>query len=865
MTAERGTRSRRRVLALASLLVAVLVAVIFVMRIAADGSAESSTSTDGDDPSAAHAAAEAKSTTGPSDAGRGTRAPTRRGRDVAARTDADGRVIGGRRDAATSTADAADATARERDGAGRSDAAGAAGAKTRSARGGGVARGSKVGDDPPTILSVRVKAAESESFLADADVGVFADDGASRRCRADYLGRATFSVPPGESMRVEAKSPGRVRKRMIVTTKRDAETAVVLSLDRGVVVQGRVVDAKGAVGAATVAAYALDAWLKSVPYDADPTPIETTTTDRKGAYRLDCIPRGTACALVVESDGHASAVDAISPQPDPDDVVRDDVRLKRALAVEGVVLDAAGKPVADAWVYAFDGAATFDAYAAVDTLSADDKLELGLLARLVEARMYASARPPRAASDADGRFRVLVPDDLKKVRMFAMHRTAGRSGVSRPFVPGTGLVELALRGRVRADFDVRTSTGKPSRGASIVPALPWETWSVAEGAPGIYGFAEMDDGPSLMDVTGVNDAPGTYVGRRIDVDRLTWLVKLRAGVAWGGVVRDDRGAPVPDAVVTAGDRSTTTDAFGLFHVDGVEPSLTAVDVKATGYSDTTYAAQTADRRTRADIVMRRAATLRLRLTLPAGAPTPTWRRVWRGRGASADGAPVDELSWKDGVFEFADWNAVDDGLALYAPGYAEFVLDVAAKPGATLDLGAVALVPARRFRASVVDDEGHPVSGAQLLLEVVGDEWWTSIVPARVVDADVRGGIEIALAAPTQKIHVVASAPGYASTPQTIDPSSASFTQPARIVIGRDRMFRGRATGLGRADCVAVLLGEQRDVYARATVDVNGRFEAEVPRTPHWIDIQPTDGGAVLRESLVPADFADGTVFEFAK
>ena len=469
MTAERGPRSRRKVLALVALLAAVLLvgSTALVWPTSADpDAADDGTYAESDGSPDADAVAPNPRATGTS----ASRPNSRRARDVVDRAEADGVAIGGVGDLATAVDGAAAAAARDA-AAKRADfatAPDAASPKT-SEDGGGGRRGAVTAADA-VVLVVQLKAAESDAPVTNADVQVVAADGLTRSVRPDFQGRASFMVPAGEMASIDAKAPGRVRGRLKVTTKRAGETAVVLALERGVVVQGRVTDDRRAVAGATVTAYALAPWLEAPPYDADPTPIETTTSDRRGAYRLDCIPRGVACALVVEAEKHAASKEDVEPQPDPDYVVRRDVTLARGDLVEGIVWSAETKPVEGAWAYAFNEQerSNDDARWRSLKLSDDDKCELSLLSSIRVAREGRRLRAPRARTGADGKFRLWAPRSWAKTRLIAMHPLAGRSIPSPAIAAGGAQLGLTLRGRVRAEFDVRS----PDDEGSVTAVLP---------------------------------------------------------------------------------------------------------------------------------------------------------------------------------------------------------------------------------------------------------------------------------------------------------------------------------------------------------------------------------------------------------
>jgi hypothetical protein len=213
------------------------------------------------------------------------------------------------------------------------------------------------------------------------------------------------------------------------------------------------------------------------------------------------------------------------------------------------------------------------------------------------------------------------------------------------------------------------------------------------------------------------------------------------------------------------------------------------------------------------------------------------------------------------------------------------VLAAVVKPGESLDLGDVNLVRASHVHGVVVAENDSPVSGVEVLVQVVGTAPWRAMLPERSVDTNAGGEFDVEVAAPAEPCEIVVSAPDRPTTPQRFEPRSDA---PLRVVIGRDRTFRGRAADLGKGRWLARMLGARDEVYAVAPVVDDGAFEAIVPLPPRAVEFvdsrlfvdthlfvdshQFVDslrwrerGGKPVRRTTVRADWSEGAVFEVPK
>lgn len=743
----------------------------------------------------------------------------------------------------------------------------AAGAAARTQRSRGpVARGSMT-DDAVGELVVTVTAAETGRPFANADVRVTPSGAPEQARRTSRDGELHFTVPAGTAYTLDVKAPGRVRVKRCDATQMRGTARVAVALERGVVIHGFVSDEKHRLRGAAVRAVALDALRRSVPYGPEPPSIEETISRRDGSYMLDCIPRGVTCALASDAQEHAADSAVIEAQPDPDYDVRQDFILDEGNVVAGVVTGADAKPVAGAMVYAVDADEIELLTRKPPAGAFRDWPELALLITLRGAATgdYDSWAPwiNRAASSRDGAFRVVVPSTFDDVLLMALDAKGGRSAPTSKSQPVKTSVTLSLRGRTRAEFAVLTSKGQRAEGMVVTPFFPWERWTAPTRGPGLYGLADVDDGPIMLDVAGPAGAPGTYFGRRVDAESVRWFVTLEDGVTWRGTVADDRNSGVAGATVSMGPRSAVSSEDGTFEISGVHPDEGELTAVAPDHPSVTVAV---DRRSRKPLVVKlpRAASVRIRCVLPFGAEAPGWYRVSHGGSPSASSPPdprEDRYAWGNGVVEIGDLSSRDQHCLVFVPGYEAVVRPIAPLPGITIDLGTVELIPQAVLLGVVVDEQGKPVQNARVEARPSGSEGWIGAMPGRGADTDTDGRFELRVAVPGRTIELLVSAPDFVTTPQVVDPAVA---ERHTVVLGRGRQFMGRWLASNGRDARAILLGPRDVEYGRVAVEPNGTFVAEPPVLPARVRIEALRGARpkVFASVDVPRDLADGVIFE---
>lgn len=183
-------------------------------------------------------------------------------------------------------------------------------------------------------------------------------------------------------------------------------------------------------------------------------------------------------------------------------------------------------------------------------------------------------------------------------------------------------------------------------------------------------------------------------------------VTLGGSAVLAGRVQDDRGAPVAGAEVTVGayewERSVRADDEGRFRFEGLSASGKSLNVAAACHLEASIPVEAPQRDV--TIVLQRACAVTMRVLPPAGsAPLADGSRIEARTSTSRSvGASL------EGHVRVTGLNAGPQRLRIVLRPYREIVRDIVATPGATVDLGEVALEirPSRSGR--VVRPDGSP-------------------------------------------------------------------------------------------------------------------------------------------------------------
>jgi protocatechuate 3,4-dioxygenase beta subunit len=372
-----------------------------------------------------------------------------------------------------------------------------------------------------------------------------------------------------------------------------------------------------------VAGVAVQATLLPDAPHGGPAPDARAVTDGEGAYRIELPGAGRLVRLEV-----APGPDTTRTTLRPDRSVAEgehvvlDVEVTRGVALAGTVLDADGRPVADAEVRAWTGAlhalgalgarhdAAPDRVVRTDAAGAFEVVAVG-------PRFVLSASAPGAVP-AD-RLHGEIPVG-RRAPGLALHVSPARTLRAR--VLGAGdrpLARAALRAEVpRGDAGDRLTDIEGVYRAPPAAALA-ET-----DADGLAVLPGLPSATCAVEVRHDEHAPWTGEHALGDPDL---LVRLDPGASLSGMVVDTAGAPLAsarvqlasaDLALDRNERRATTDEEGRFAFHGLLPDERALlSVVATGHA------------------------VRVMQSIPLAADTPRQVRVILGPGFAIEGRVVD--------------------------------------------------------------------------------------------------------------------------------------------------------------------------------------------------------------------------------
>ncbi len=414
--------------------------------------------------------------------------------------------------------------------------------------------------------------------------------------------------------------------------------------------------------------------------------------------------------------------------------------LGRPGRIEGIVVDAAGQPVADAAVYAgADGvyAPGSDAMRAqVFDVGLKASGSLGVTTTVPDIPTFASTGSLAGAAARTGPFGRFVIDGLTagKYRL-----SAEKGGFAR-----SGEIAVTLRsGEVKKGVRLRLRKGWRLTGRILD----------GNGRPVERARIEMDDGTlTRTDDRGVFDGgmhrgPVTAVVRATGLapKRVTWNmsggdrdVALTLEPAEGrveGRVLDGNGQPIEDAMVTVrlldGLTPTTlvwTDDRGLFNAADLPDGAAEILVQHPEYAPMERPVASAQRRVPLDVSLHPGWTVAVAVAM-AGSRDPI------AGGAGTVGGQTSRTDAR-GRVEFPNLPRRGATVGVDAAGFVAVKLDVVAERGEPVTTLFVELSTGGRVEGVVTDFRGDPVAGADLRLEALDGR------ELRRVRADARGAFE---------------------------------------------------------------------------------------------------------------------------
>jgi protocatechuate 3,4-dioxygenase beta subunit len=359
-------------------------------------------------------------------------------------------------------------------------------------------------------------AAASEDRRSARETTVRAVSDASGTFRIDRLGRGPFDL----RTRAQGFAPTLVRRVDLPAGDGTADLGTLV-LERGLTLEGRVVDAGGnPVGGATVQmtpSTGLAVW--DLPLDGQ-TPDWEIATDGDGAFSFAGLAAGGTVTLRASRPGFAARTLPGIAVPSPEPVL---VRLAPEARISGTVTDESGEPVAGANVLISESAG--------------------------DAAPSQGGRPRSAGaavSDADGRFAAggLSPGRFTLLATASGYLSATAGGLALPDGGEIAGVAVVLRRGATVQGTVFTPEGAPAAGAKVI-AL--DQGGTAAGQTLVGRPETIADGDGHYSLTGVSEGPHAVLAEHSDYRPARRLVQVQAGTN-ALDLRLERGAEISGSV-----------------------------------------------------------------------------------------------------------------------------------------------------------------------------------------------------------------------------------------------------------------------------------------------------------------------------
>jgi protocatechuate 3,4-dioxygenase beta subunit len=459
-----------------------------------------------------------------------------------------------------------------------------------------------------------------------------------------------------------------------------------------------------------------------------------------------------------------------------------------------------------------------------------------------------SGAPARkATTDGQGRFRIELPGaSLATIRVEARGLAAKTLERVRP--GGTPLAVVLQKGRT-IEVGVRDEAGQPVAGARVEGRTGWtvtSTWDATAGrvsattdARGRARLEGVEEGLATVSASAAgargtrsNVRPGTSVS-----------LVLRSGASIAGVVRDEGGKPVTNAIVLASHepmfwdgQSATTDATGRFEVAGVDPGAHTLVAYHPDWAPAVVSAVDVAAQTRVDvaITLSHGVAVTGRLVDAEERPVPGRVRVQEVAGHAAPPALGELLraeAGPDGRFRVAGVAAGTYAFVATARGFASQRVDIEARERATaIDVGDVVLETGLALRGRVATKAGAPIADATIGCTQSRFDFFSGWPTQSSSNAD--GSFTLAGLLPGT-CDVRASAPGYARarTQAEVGGKSVLITlDPAGALTGVVVEEGNRPVEAYQVRAEPARTGETRsfeDAAQRSVGSTDGRFTLE--------------------------------------
>jgi protocatechuate 3,4-dioxygenase beta subunit len=526
---------------------------------------------------------------------------------------------------------------------------------------------------------------------------------------SDAEGRFAFEGLEPSAYALTASHEGEDAAEEVVLEPQVPPPEVELVLGGGVRVRGTVRDAQGR----PIADAEVAIWAGGQRRGADWT---TTRTGADGTYSLGPVAPGryqlkarAARFLALVSEEYP--VDGVTPV---------DFQLTQAEVVEGRVVDAAGAPIAGAWLWLSKREDSSAGPDGEDSHPEDP-----------EASIH------EATSDEEGAFVLGVPE-AGTWYLKARHKdfVAARLRVAAPQQD----VRVVLGAGSDVTGTVTDEQGTPVRAANIylMPrekgADAWRQKQTDTDSRGRFTLHGVAEGAYSVAVQVYDRAGQRTAVRTVEVrgpEAVHVQLQLTEGLEVSGVVVDTQGQPIPGASVVGvydlkleesaepydsalehGPALAKSDKEGRFTLRHLEPGTWKVSARHEHYAPVHRGPERDERTPR---VQAGATDVRLELQR---------MELVRGRVAREDGSPVTRFEVNgrtqldtEGAFTLPVYKPGQARLFFSARGLASTSRTVRVAEGETLDVGTVVMKKGREVRGRVTDAAtGAPVAGA--LVEV---------------------------------------------------------------------------------------------------------------------------------------------------
>lgn len=704
------------------------------------------------------------------------------------------------------------------------------------ARGG---TGSDSADLLPATLLVRVFAAESGERLPEASVEVLHGEGERSHLPRSPEG-ASFDDLRDGPLDVRVRHAGRVPRHVTsLVAQPGRELLLDVRLEPGRTFHGIVSrDKHDVVPGADLRAWPAEVWWGAWPLGGLPVTLLAGTSDRDGRVTIDALPRKQPLVFEVTGDGVEPRRFAYDPGIRTDDVF-DRVIVTPGRHVAGRVLDADGKPVGGAIVYAarrldVDGVLS----ASLEDFTAREQFEAMFASRLLRwsrDRRHLVLTGARVRTDESGRFATQVTA-LRTGVLLALHPDFG---TSEPLeVTGWDerladrYLELRLRGHGRATVRVMDAAGAPVRGARVSLPTSMLTGHLPELEPGLYGPVREHAGISLAHITHPAHLGSVFVGRAARDTHIDWRAKLEPGFQLTGRVVGASGRSLEDARVSCAGQSAVTGANGRFELGALPEGPALVRVEAVGHAPVERTVQVPG--DESEIALGATRPVEVGLSLPPGAPQPTW--ILAGAEAGDVRTPVvEQLGFGDGRILFEHVPARHAWIRVVADGYRVAEIQVPDWDGReSRQVLEVELERADVLEGHVLDDRDNPVAGAVVVLRLTAD---IPLLASRTLRTDQDGAFRFEVPTRYMRNYMLELVdPAYTSEGLMVGEYGDEPT-PRLAVPGHPVVLRARSRSVYRIQTVGPSgepLGDVRIAWEGgfARTDHSGRADLLLDRRP---------------------------------